>query len=579
MINVTALSSASGSSKYLTQDNYYLKEDKVASEFLGKGSEALGLVGQKITSQNIESLLLGKLPTGVQVGKADKHRPGWDVTFSAPKSVSIQSLIVGDQKIFNAHDDAVKTALQHYENHLTTRQRTNGRIEKYITNSLVAATFQHQTSRELDPQLHTHALVLNITKGKDGDWRSVSSESLYRMQRELDLIYKSELEAKLNELGYKTEKTDDGFEISSIPKKAIEAFSSRSKQIENELAKYNLSREDSTAEQRQIATLKTRKDKPTQQNLDLLKQHWKEQVKALEWKTQPIPNTTKVHNNAIQNRVMHTVEILTEKDSVISEQAIYRHLNSSSAHSISKAQLSDAMNNLKSQGIIHSRKLKDFDRNTRLIIEQPAIVTEQGIQLETSMLDIANKMSTPPSPNWLGKISPTLEKLVLSSGYFRGGAISSIKSATKAVDAKIAIASEKGHVWTQEQREATISILSHRGKLSQLQGFAGTAKTSSVLASIRDIAKNEDYKVIAVAPSHSASQQLQKDIQADHAITTSGYLAQMKSGQLQNSLNNDKVLVIHDEAGLASTEQLQSLLALGQNGISSESDEGYFFFH
>jgi conjugative relaxase-like TrwC/TraI family protein len=564
MINVTALSSAQGSAQYLTQDNYYLKEDKVSANFLGKGSDKLGLIGQRVTSESIESLLSGKLPNGHQIGNSDKHRAGWDVTFSAPKSVSIVALVNDDKRVSLAHDDAVKTALSHYENHLTTRQRNSGEIEKHITNSLVAATFEHQTSRELDPQLHTHCIVLNITQGKDGDWRSVSSESLYRMQRELDLIYKSELEAKLNELGYETEKTDQSFEISSIPKNVIEAFSTRSKQIESELAKYNLRRDESTSEQRQIATLKTRKAKPSEQNLDALQQSWQEQVKSLNWQPAPIPNKNSPLNHEITERVQHTIDVLTEKDAVISKHSIYRHLNSSYDFAISKEQLTEALNELHKKRLIHHRVLSSFDRNTRLITVQKAIATQRGIELEKAMLSSATKMNLIPPPSWIGKISPTLEKLALKSGYFRGGAISSVKSATKAIDAKIAIAADNGHIWTQEQRQAAIGILSHRGKLSQLQGFAGTAKTSSILASIRDIAKSEGYQVIAIAPSHSASQQLQKDIKADIAITTSGYLAQMKSGKLQLQLDNAKTLVIHDEAGLASTEQMQTFLSLAE---------------
>jgi conjugative relaxase-like TrwC/TraI family protein len=564
MINVTALTSAKGSAHYLTHDNYYLKDDSVSSHFFGKGAENLGLNGQRITSENIESLLSGKLPSGTQIGNVDKHRPGWDVTFSAPKSVSIQSLINGDERIASAHDEAVKTALSHFEEHLTTRQRNDGHIEKYITNSLVAATFQHHTSRELDPQLHTHALVLNITQGKGGDWRSVSSESLYRMQRELDLIYKSELEAKLNNLGYETEKTNQGFEISSVPKTVIEAFSTRSKQISSELAKYNLSRDESTAKQRQIATLTTREEKPDEQNLDLLKQAWRDQANTMNWQPEPIPNVSQSLNPEITERVKHTIDVLTEKDAVICEHAIYRHLNASDGFAVSKDQLSGALNELKLTGLIHHRKLNTFDRNTRLITEQNAFVTKRGIELEKAMLSSAIKMNIPVKPSWLGKISPSLESLVLKSGYFRGGAISSVKSATKAIDAKIAISAEKNHIWTQEQRQSAIKILSHRGRLSQLQGFAGTAKTSSVLASIRDIAKSEGYKVLAVAPSHAACRQLEKDIKADIAVTTSGYLAQMKSGKLQNQLDNAKTLVIHDEAGLASTEQMQSFLSLAE---------------
>lgn len=569
LINVTALASATGSAQYLTQDNYYLKEDKNTTQFFGNGAKNLGLLDQKVTTQNIKNLLSGVLPSGQQIGRSKKHRAGWDLTLSAPKSVSIQALVVGDNKVLEAHDSAVKIALNHYQEHLTTRQRNNGSIEKYITQSLVSAIFQHQTSRELEPQLHSHAIVLNITQGKDGDWRSVSSESLYRIQRELDLIYKTELEAKLNQMGYQTQKNEHGFEIKSIPKKIIDLFSTRSKQVELELKKYNLSRKDSTVKQRQIANLQTRKAKPAKQNLDKLKAHWQEQTQQQNWQFSISSAQNKIIHNplnqALSQRVLHSINVLTEKDSVISEYAIYRHLNASDQKPISKDQLSSILRQFKYAGKIHSQTLKNFDRNTKLITKKTAIITQKGIELEQSMLTTAQKMNSLQPPSWLGKISLTLEKLAINSGFLKGNAIVSIKSAIKQIDTKIALASEKGHIWTQEQRAAAIGILSHQGKFSQLQGFAGTAKTSSILSSIRDIAKQEGYQVIAIAPSHAASQQLQKDIQADKQLTTSGYLAQMQNGQLSKMLHHNKVLIIHDEAGLASTQQMNSLLQLAEH--------------
>jgi conjugative relaxase-like TrwC/TraI family protein len=179
----------------------------------------------------------------------------------------VQGLVGKDDRILQAHDAAVKTALDHYEQHLVTRIRADGTVNKEITGSMVAATFRHDTSRELDPQLHTHALVLNITQSSDGQWRSVSSESLYKLQRELDGVYKTELEAKLNQLGYATTRDEKGnFEITAVPEAVRDAFSNRSAQVEAELAKEGLSRETSTAEQRDTATLKTRKTKPTHQD-------------------------------------------------------------------------------------------------------------------------------------------------------------------------------------------------------------------------------------------------------------------------------------------------------------------------
>ncbi len=331
--------------------------------------------------------------------------------------------------------------------------------------------------------------------------------------------------------------------------------------MESELAKHNLTRQDSTAEQRQTATLKTRQAKPSEQNREILQRGWKQQAKDLNWQPEAIPNQSLSGTQKdLSERVAHTISVLTEKDAVISEQSIYRHLNGSNQPAVSKERMIDSLKQLKSEGKLYSREVTTFDRHTRLNMIQPGIVTQQGQQLEKQMLATAERMNHPPTPSWLGKISPSLEKLALNSGYFKGGAITSPKAAAKQVDAKIAIASQNGYTWTAEQRQATIGILSHRGNLTQLQGFAGTAKTSSVLSSIRDISKREGYIVIAIAPSHSASQQLQKDIQADKALTTSGYLAQMQSGTLQKDLNASKVLVIHDEAGLASAQQMKELL-------------------
>ncbi|BCN92777.1 conjugative relaxase [Thiomicrorhabdus immobilis] len=565
MMNVTALTSAGGAAGYLTQDNYYLEKGEAAAHFYGQGAEKLGLTEQAVTNENVTALLKGELPDGSQVGKSDNHRPGWDATFSAPKSVSIQALVAGDERIQAAHDQAVKTALDHYENHITTRQRVDGKIERQITGSLVSATFQHQTSRNLDPQLHTHAVVMNVTQGQNGDWRSVSSESLYRMQRELDQVYKTELEARLNQLGYRTEKTEMGFELKSVPELVRAAFSTRATQVEAELAKHNLTRQDSTAAQRQTATLKTRQAKPTEQNRQAMFRSWQQQAKDIGWQPEPRPDNQPTQSlaqpqQALSDRVSHTIAVLTEKDAVISEGAVYRHLNGTDQPAVSKQQLADTLKQLKSEGKLHSREIGSFDRHTRLNITQPAIVTEQGRQLEKQMLSTAERMNQSQTPGWLGKVSPSLEKLALSSGYFKGGAITSPKVAAKQVDVQIALAAQKEHTWTAEQRQAAIGILSHRGNLSQLQGYAGTAKTSSVLASIRDIAKREGYTVVAIAPSHAASQQLQKDINANQALTTSGYIAKMQSGHLQKELNSNKVLVIHDESGLASTQQMKELL-------------------
>ncbi len=214
---------------------------------------------------------------------------------------------------------------------------------------MVAATFRHDTSRELDPQLHTHALVLNITQSADSQWRSVSSESLYKLQRELDGIYKTELEARLNQLGYATTRDEKGnFEITAVPEKVRDAFSSRSAQVEAELAKHGLSRSDATAGQRDTATLKTRKAKPTHQDRHALQEKWQSQAKALVWSPQ-IPSTEQIKQatsnpQQMTDRVSHTIAVLAEKNAVISEHNIYRQINADQQQpAVSKEQLKATM--------------------------------------------------------------------------------------------------------------------------------------------------------------------------------------------------------------------------------------------
>jgi conjugative relaxase-like TrwC/TraI family protein len=575
VINVTALHSAAGAAGYLIQDNYYLESGQASSAYYGQGSDSLGLSNQAVTNEQLTHLLKGKLPVGEQVGREGEHRPGWDVTFSAPKSVSLQGLVGKDDRIIQAHDDAVKTALDHYEQHLVTRIRTNGTVEKEITGSLVAATFRHDTSRKLDPQLHTHALVLNVTQSADGQWRSVSSESLYKLQRELDSIYKTELESRLNQLGYTTKRDEKGnFEITAVPEAVRDAFSNRSVQVEAELAKQGLNRATSTAEQRDTATLKTRKAKPTHQDRAALQEKWQSQAKEMGW-TPSIPAAEQSHQNEqnrseLTERVSHTIAMLSEKDAVVCEHSIYRQLNSDQHQAaISKAQLAETMKQLKQSDQIESRQLTSYDRHTKTLMTKSAITTKEAKQTEQKMLATAKAMNTPDKPTWIGKVSAKLETLAVNSGYFKGHAITSEKSAARAVDVRIALDASNGKHWTNEQRTAVVGILSHQGKLTQLQGYAGTAKTSSVLKSVRDIAKQQGYTVIAVAPSHSAANQLQRDIKADAQLTTSGYLAAMNqisqgkadpNNATHQALQHGKVIVIHDEAGLASSQQMQSFL-------------------
>jgi len=203
--SVSALTSSGQDASYYEADDYYAVGGLSPSEWQGNGAEQLGLSGDVDRAQ-FRDLLDGKV-AGQHLGTTRdgqlEHRPGWDVTLSAPKSVSIMAEVAGDRRLIAAHSAAVKTALAHVEQHMAaTRIRDSGTVTREATDNLVIASFQHGTSRAQDPQLHTHNVILNATKGDDGTWRSLEPRAIYQLQKQIGAIYRQELALKVRELGY-----------------------------------------------------------------------------------------------------------------------------------------------------------------------------------------------------------------------------------------------------------------------------------------------------------------------------------------------------------------------------------------
>ncbi|MDE0253309.1 MAG: relaxase domain-containing protein [Rhodospirillaceae bacterium] len=246
MLSIGALSSASQGASYYERDGYYAKDDpehREASAWAGKGAEELGLTGP-VDPETFRAVLEGRVPdgSGKQLGRRGRdgeilHRPGRDLTFSAPKSVSIAALVGGDGRIVEAHDRAVAATLAWVEKHAAeTRMKSpdTGQMARVGNQKIVAGTFRHDTSRNLDPQLHTHAVLANMVRGADGKWRSMANEGLYAKQRLIGMLYRNELAAGLSKLGYGIEKShaDGRFEIADVPREVVAAFSTRRAEIE-----------------------------------------------------------------------------------------------------------------------------------------------------------------------------------------------------------------------------------------------------------------------------------------------------------------------------------------------------------
>ena len=237
MLSIRKLACAAQTAHYFEADDYYVGSDnRSPSAWWGRGAKSLGLLGD-VDRADFKTLLDGRLPTGelLPARPDGARRIGYDVTFSAPKSVSLQALVASDRDVIEAHRHAVSTALSFLEARAARARLTIGETTTMeATNNLVVARFDHDTSRDLDPQLHTHAVILNATRREDGSWRAISNEALYDFRKAADGVYKTELAAELQELGYdvRVTHTDGRFEIRGYSDKQLRLFSKRRKAIE-----------------------------------------------------------------------------------------------------------------------------------------------------------------------------------------------------------------------------------------------------------------------------------------------------------------------------------------------------------
>ena len=242
---VVRLKAAASTVSYFEADGYYARGDpahRAASGWHGAGAAALGLRGP-VSPRRFAAVLAGFVPgEDIRLGRLrdgeHQHRPGIDVTFSAPKTVSLEALVYAPgrtgARVIRAHDEAVRATLDFVEAELLQTRGydpATGRRPRVAAHGMVAATFRHVASRNLDPQLHTHAVLANMTRDRAGGWRSAEFTSIERSKLPIGARYRDELRRRLEALGYATVPTlvgrVPGFEIAGYARPLLEAFSTR----------------------------------------------------------------------------------------------------------------------------------------------------------------------------------------------------------------------------------------------------------------------------------------------------------------------------------------------------------------
>lgn len=494
-------------SYYESADDYYLKGN-CPSYWWGEGAKALGLVG-RVQHDVFANLLDGYLPGGgVLHNAAAGRRSGTDATFSAPKSVSLQALIGGDQRVITAHRTAVDRALAYAEEFASCRVTRAGVTMSERSGKLLVARFDHDLSRTCDPQMHTHCVLVNATLRADGEWRAMDNEFIYRRKMLLGALYRAELARELQALGYGVRLThlDGRFELSHIDDAQIRAFSSRSNEIEAYLRDRGLTRSQAPAELKKLIALVTR-EKKTEVDREQLWQAW---VDLSDFNAITYQPAVQQENLAADPGCRGTV--LQDAMAHLSErQAVFDHIALSAtalAAGVGRLTLPDveyAIDQAVESGIL----IRLGDRYT----------TPEMQRLEAEILALERAGREAMLPVFKGSRSDLESRLIgLSNG----------------------------------QRTAVLGILISRNRVTGIQGRAGVGKTT-LLREAAAIASSAGYQIKGLAPSASAAREL-----AAAGIESETMAA---FGRRTDKRLSAQTLLIVDEAGMASTRQMRTIMA------------------
>jgi conjugative relaxase-like TrwC/TraI family protein len=284
--SISARGNAASASRYyghLQRDDYYRRDGEPPGRWAGKGAERLSLNGP-VTQTEFDAALRGIDPkTGERLaqlgGRGREHSAGWDMTFSAPKSVSVLwalSEAPERQMIAQAHRSAVLAASARLEAIAGWARRGRAGATREQTAGLLMAQFDHHTSRDSDPQLHTHTFIFNLAPRRDGSWGAIVSRELYKSQKQAGATYRETLASELERQGIRLERQKDTFRVAAIPRDVERAFSKRRQAIEQAAKVHGYN----TPKGMELATLRTRRPKQDAK-LSELTSHWQAEAKAL----------------------------------------------------------------------------------------------------------------------------------------------------------------------------------------------------------------------------------------------------------------------------------------------------------
>jgi len=516
-------------------ESYYSQDGQVTGQWQGKLAAEIGLAGT-VKQEDFARLSEGQHPqTGEQLvqhraateytdaaGKkvtSAEHRAGWDATFSAPKSVSLTALVGGDDRVREAHREAVNKALDELER-FTAARLSGDRTEQ--TGKFAAAKFEHDTARPVDgyaaPQLHTHAFIVNMTRTADGRTASIQPHEMFAAQQYATAVYRAELAARVQALGYEIERGEHGkFEIRGYTAEYLRAESPRREQIVATAAERGVQ----GAKAAEIIALETRNKKLdlTQEQVRELHQEHAAQygdqpqavVAAARQRQQAIERPTADEaQRAARHAVSYAVEHLSERTATFRDREVMTAALTHAQGNVTTDQVRHAFGDAVQHGEIVRRPDRRLTTHDAMREERDNI--RQMLAGKNTLAPIADEQQ-------------------------QAAAIVRVERAEHLT-------------LTPDQRQAAQQILSSRDRYTALEGVAGAGKTTT-LAAIREAAEAAGYEVRGLAPTTRAAQKLAE--------------AGMETATLQKHLARPKDssqprLLILDESSLSSTRQIHTFM-------------------
>ncbi len=513
--------------EHLAVGDYYDEGQRVAGEWNGLGAERLGLIG-KVRAEDFLRLcenqnpVTGELLTQRQNttraadgGSAANRRIFFDFTFSPPKSVSLAGFLGRDERVLVAHSRAVRLALREFEAFAATRIRSGGAQTDRLTGNFAAALFTHDTSRELDPHLHTHCIVFNATFDTvENRWKALQNHELLRARKFAENAYYHELTRELRSFGYGIRNRARGdFEIEGVSGNLCERFSKRHKQIDEALAKL-LAEKPELADanfQTLRAQLATAERSRKQKNLSRaeLMALWECQLNDAEHAE--LRQLAKPEDNnrgqkkciTVSEAVQWAEEHLFDRNSVVLECQLWQ----------------EAMGRARGDGFSVS-ELKDFTRQRGYIRDEtrPGEVTLREVLLREWEIVQTAKQGVADCHTLVANPQPLNPKL------------------------------------DDEQRKALAALLDSTDRISIFRGGAGTGK-SYVLRDLVEQVQQTGRRVVVLAPQRQQVVDMEK-AGFQSTSTVAGFL-------LKREVVSGALIVV-DEAGQIGGRQMLELLRLAR---------------